>query len=181
MIGSRFSICVPTVKNNCSWRAAKQEGRIPWSNGVHAQLCRCLAAFGAARAMDGTCPPAVAIGAIYQTIMGDWHVPDYGLHGVLSVPLCGINGTRDLVVQVRGKQLPLLPEPSCGQFWMIHGLWQKRAPRASLNNEKANKKGKVWMEGAIAVHFMRNERWERVINACLQHPGVQQHQVAGKS
>ena len=37
------------------------------------------------------------------------------------------------------------------------------------------------MECASAIHFMRNTGWEKVIDACLQHPNVRQHQVGGKS
>ena len=37
------------------------------------------------------------------------------------------------------------------------------------------------MECAAAIHFMRNRGWEKVIDACLQHPGVRHHQVGGKS
>ena len=63
----------------------------------------CLATFGTSSAIDGEWIGAVAIGAIYRTITGDTQVPDYGLHGVLRVPLCGINGTRVLIVQLTGK------------------------------------------------------------------------------
>ena len=35
------------------------------------------------------------------------------------------------------------------------------------------------MECAVAIHFMRNRGWEKVIDACLQHPSVRQHQVVG--
>ena len=31
------------------------------------------------------------------------------------------------------------------------------------------------------IHFMRNKAGEKVIDACLQHPSVGHHQVAGKS
>ena len=53
--------------------------------------------------------------------------------------------------------------------------------RASLNNDKANSKGKVRMECAAAIHFMRNRGWEKIIDACLEQPSVRQHQVGGKS
>ena len=63
----------------------------------------CLATFGKASAIDGNWEPAVAINAVYRTITIDRRVPDYGLHGVLRVLLCAVNGTRDLVVQLTGK------------------------------------------------------------------------------
>ena len=37
------------------------------------------------------------------------------------------------------------------------------------------------MECAAAIHFMRSTGWEKVMDACLQHPIVRQHQVAGKN
>ena len=37
------------------------------------------------------------------------------------------------------------------------------------------------MECAAAIHFMQNRGWEKVIDACLQHPSVGRHQVGGKS
>ena len=47
--------------------------------------------------------PIAVDGAIYRTITSDRPVTDYGLHGLLCVLLCGINRTRDLVVQFTGK------------------------------------------------------------------------------
>ena len=37
------------------------------------------------------------------------------------------------------------------------------------------------MECAAPIHFMRNTGWVKVMDACLQHPRVRQHQVGGKS
>ena len=37
------------------------------------------------------------------------------------------------------------------------------------------------MECAAGILLMRNRGSEKVMNACLQHPGVRYHQVAGKS
>ena len=42
--------------------------------------------------------------------------------------------------------------------------------RAALNKDKASSKGKVRMECAAAIHFMWNTGWEKVMDACLQHP-----------
>ena len=35
------------------------------------------------------------------------------------------------------------------------------------------------MECTAAMHFMHNRGWQKVIDACLQHPSVRQHQVGG--
>ena len=60
-------------------------------------------------------------------------------------------------------------------------LAARTCTRASLNNDKANSKGKVRMECAAAIHFVRNRGWDTIINARLQQPSVRQHQVGGKS
>ena len=106
---------------------------------------------------------------------------DYGLHGVLRVLLCGINGTRDVVVQLTGKAPATVARTMLQPILDEARLAAKTCTRASLNNEKPNNKGIVRMECAAVIHFMRNKGWEKVINACLQHPSVWQHQVAGKS
>ena len=62
-----------------------------------------LVAFGIARAIEADWIGVVAMGSIKRNITGDRRVPDYGLHKVLRVLLCGINGTRDLVVELTGK------------------------------------------------------------------------------
>ena len=84
-----------------NWKAESPSATLCW---VRMRNCAvCLATFGTASAIDGNWEPAVAINAIYRTITSDRRVPDYGLHGVLRVLLCAVNGTRDLVVQLTGK------------------------------------------------------------------------------
>ena len=39
----------------------------------------------------------------------------------------------------------------------------KDLPYAALNDEKANKKGKVRTQCAAVVHFMQNKGWEKVM------------------
>ena len=119
--------------------------------------------------------------AIYRTIVGDRRAPNYGLHGFLRVLLCGINGTRDLVVQLKGKA-PATVAPTMLQLIVDEAqLAARLCTGASLNNAKANIKGKVRMSCAAAIHFMQNGEWENVMDACQQHPSVRQHQVARKS
>ena len=141
----------------------------------------CLATFGRASAIDGNRQPAVAINAIYRTITSDRRVPDYGLHGVLRVLLCAVNGTRDLVVQLTGKAPATVARTMLQPVLDEARLAARTCTRASLNNDKANGKGKVRMECAAAIHFMRNRGWKKIIDACLEQPSVRQHQVGGKS
>ena len=105
---------------------------------------------------------------------------DYGLNGVLRVVFCSINGTRDLVAQLRGKALDTVActmlQPALDEASLAAGTCN----HASLNNDKANSKGKVRMECAAAIHFMWNRGWEKVMDACPQHPSVRQHKIGGK-
>ena len=141
----------------------------------------CLATFGTAGAIDGNWKGAVAIGAIYRTITSDGRVRDYGLHGVLRVLLCGINGTQDLVVQLTGKASATMAHTMLQPVLDEARLAARTCTRASLKNDKGNSSGKVRMECAAAIHFMRNRCREKIMDACLQQPSVRQHQVGGKS
>ena len=69
---------------------------------------------------------------------------DYGLHGV-RVLLCGINGTRDLVVQLTGMALAIVARTMLQPILDEARLAAKTFTRASLNNEKANNSRKVRM------------------------------------
>ena len=161
------------------WKAEFPGATVCWVCMRNRALC--LATFGTASAIDGKWGAAVAINAIYRTIMSDRRVPDYGLHGVLRVLLCAVNGTRDLVVQLKGKAPATVVRTMLQPVLDEARLAARTCTRASLNNDKANSKGKVRMECAVAIHFMRNRGWEKIIDACLEQPSVRQHQVGGKS
>ena len=162
-----------------NWNAESTGATVCWVCMRNRALC--LATFGTASAIDGNWEPAVAINAIYRTITSDRRVPDYGLHGVLRVLLCAINGTRDLFVQSTGKAPATVARTMLQPVLDQARLAARTCTRASLNNDKANSKGKVRMECAAAIHFMRNRGWEKIIDACLEQPSVRQHQVGGKS
>ena len=161
------------------WKAESPGATVCWV--CMRNRAPCLATFGTASAIDGNWEAAVAIGGIYRTITSDRRVPDYGLHGVLRVLLCGINGIRDLVVQWTGKAPATVARTMLQPVLDETRLAARTCTRASLNNDKAKSKGKVRMECAAAIHFMRNRGWEKIIDACLQQASVRQHQVGGKS
>ena len=142
----------------------------------------CVATFGTTSAIDANWIGVVAIGAIYRTITSDGRVPDYGLRiMVLRVFLCGINRTGDLVVQFTGKAPAIVARTMLPPVLDEARLAARTCTRASLNNDKSNSKVKVRMECAPAIHILRNRGWEKVLDACLQHPTVRQPQVGGKS
>ena len=100
---------------------------------------------------------------------------------VLRVLLCGINGTWDLVVQLTGKAPAIVARTMLQLVLDEARLAARTCTCASLNNDKANSKGKVRMECAAAIHFILNRGWEKMMDARLQHPSVRQHQVGRKS
>ena len=162
-----------------NWKAESPGATVCWV--CMRNRAGCLATFGTASAIDGNWEAAVAISAIYGTITSDRRVPDYGPPGVLRVLLCAINGTWDVVVQLTGKApanvARTMLQPVLDEARLAAGT----CTGASLKNDKANSEGKVRMECAAAIHFMRNRDWEKIIDACLQQPSVRQHQVGGKS
>ena len=81
--------------------------------------------------------------------------------------MCAINGTRDLVLQLTGKAPANVARTMLQPVLDEARLAARTCTRASLNNDKANGKGKVRMECATAIHFMRNRGWEKIIDACL--------------
>ena len=149
-----------------SWKAESPGATVCWVCMRNRAVC--LATFGTASAIDANWIGAVAIGAIYRTITSDRRVPDYGLPGVLHVLLCGINETRDLVVQLTGKAPATVARTMLQPVLNEVRLAARTCTCASLNNDKANSQGKVRMECAAAIHFMRNRGWEKVMDACLQ-------------
>ena len=56
----------------------------------------------------------------------------------------------------------------------------KTVTKRRLNNDKANGKGKVRLECAMAVQFMRNPWWEALIMMCLEEGGMNNKRVGGR-
>ena len=185
MIGSPFvSVCADgkaqVFMAGCqNWKAESPGATVCWVC-MRSPTLR-LATFRTASAINADWIGVVAIGAIHRTITGDRRVLAYGRHGVLRVVLCGINGTLDLVVQLTGKAPATMARTMLQPILDEAQLAARTCTRASLNNPKANGKGKVSMDCAAAINFMQNRAWEKVMDACLQHPSLRQHQVAGKS
>ena len=52
--------------------------------------------------------------------------------------------------------------------------------RMAKGNDSANAKGKVRLECAAAVQFMRTRRWEALIAVCLEEGGIYNKWVGGR-
>ena len=74
---------------------------VSWVCGRYRQDCP--ANFGLEATIDWQWKAVLPMGAIYRHIPAKRRIPDYGLHGVLRVTICGISGMRDAVSAATGK------------------------------------------------------------------------------
>ena len=83
-----------------NWKTEAPQASVCWLCGCNRG--QCLANFSLVDTIDGWWE-VVLIGVIHRHIAADRRIPDYGLHGVLCVTICGIPGMRDAVAAATGK------------------------------------------------------------------------------
>ena len=154
------------MANSKNWKAEAPQASVCWVCGC--SRAQCLTDFGLEDTIDGWWEVALATGAIYRHIAGDRRIPDYGLHGVLCVTLCGISGMRDVVAATTGKSAAVVVRNLLQPILDVAYIQAKTVTKGMLNNDKANGKGKVRLECAAAVQFMRTRWWEALITMCLE-------------
>ena len=141
---------------------------------------QCLANFGLEDTIDGWWDVVLPIGAIYRHIAADRRIPDYGLHGVLRVTICGISGMRDAVAAAMGKSAAVVVRNLFKPILDVARIQANTVAKGRLNNDKANGKGKFRLECAAGVQFMRTRRWEALITICLEEGGMNNKRVGGR-
>ena len=113
---------------------------------------------------------------LLQPLANPWWWDDLGI--------TPFHPTIDPKVHIPGHQpLHFLQHHCCAMVLGIivcPPLYFKRTPPLHRTPCRLPPWGDVQGEGK-PIHFMRNKGWENVIDACLQHPSVRQHQVAGGS
>ena len=124
---------------------------------------QCLANFDLEDTIDGWWDVVLPIGAIYRHIEADRHNSDYGLHRVLRVTICGISGMRNTVAAATGKSADVVVRNLFEPILHVARVQAKTGTTGRLNNDKANGKGKVRLECAAAVQFMRSQWWDALI------------------
>ena len=130
--------------------------------------------------IDGWWEIELLIGAIYRHILGDHHIPDYGLHGVLCVTICGISRMRDAISATTSKSAVVVVRKFFQPILDVACMEVKTVTKGRLNNDKANRKGKVRLECAAIVQFMASRRWESLIDVCLDERGMNNKCVGGR-
>ena len=168
---------------NCRyWKAEAPQGSVCWVCGCNRAVCSralCLANFGLEDAIHGWWDVVLPVGAIHRHIAADRHIPHYGLHGVLCVTICGILGMRDAVVAATGKSAAVVVR-NLFQPILLARIQTKTVIQGRLNNDKANGEGKVRLECAAAVQFVRPWRWVALITICLEEGGMNKKRVGGR-
>ena len=149
------------------------------------QVCGCnkaqfLANFGLEDTIDGWWDVVLPIGAMYRHLAADRRIPDYGLQGVLSVTICGMSGMRDPVVATTGKSGTIVARNLLQPILDVAPIQAKTIRMGRLNNDKANGKGKLRLECAAAVQFMRTKRLEALTMICLEEGGTTIKLVGGR-
>ena len=120
--------------------------------------------FGARQTIEMMWDANLPINAVYRHISTAHCIPDHGLHGVMWVCICGIYGMRDVVVAATGKSLVVVAHTLLQRILNVARLAAKTCTRGIVNSEGANEKGKIRLECAAAVHFMRNKGWDTLID-----------------
>ena len=89
------------MANYKNFKAQASQAMVCWVCGRN--RASCLANFGLEATIDGWWEVVLPMGPIYKHILAKRRIPDYGLHGVLRVTICGISGRRDAVSAATGK------------------------------------------------------------------------------
>ena len=115
----------------------------------------CLANFGTKQPIQMMWDANLPISAVYRHISTARRIPDYGLHGVMRVCMCGIYGMRDALVAATGKSPAVVARTILQPILNVARIAAKLCTRGTVNSEGANEPGKIRLECAAAVHLMR--------------------------
>ena len=98
---------------------------------------------------------------------------------MLCVTIC-VSGMHNAVAAATGKYVAVVVRNLFQPILDVARIQAKTVTKGRLNNDKANGKGKVRLECAAAVQFMRTWRWEALITMCLQEGGMNNKRVGGR-
>ena len=180
-----FSLCAhgkaEILMANCkNYKAEASQATVCWVCGRN--RVDGLANFCLDTTIDGWWQVVLPMGAIYRHIPAKRRIPDYGLHGVPRVTICGISGMRDAVSAASGKSAAVVVRNFFQPILDVARMAAKTVTKGRMakGNDSANAKGYVRLECAAAVQFMRTRRWEALIAVCLEEGGMNNKRVGGR-
>ena len=157
---------------NCkNFKAQTSQAMVCWVCGRN--RADCLANFGLEATIDGWWEVVLPMGAIYRHIPSKRRIPDYGLHGVLRVTICGSTGMRDAVSAATTKCAAVVVRNFLQPILDVARLVAKTITKGGMakGNDNANATGNVRLGCAAAVQFMRTRRWQALIALRLEEGG----------
>ena len=163
-----------------NFKAAASQAMVCWVCGRN--RANLLANFGLEATIDRWSEVVLPMEAIYRHIPAKRRFPNYGLHGVLRVTICGISGMRDAVLAATAKSAAVVVRNFFQPILDVARMAAKTATvgRVGKGNDSANVKGKLRLECAVAMQFMRTQRWKALIDLCLEEGGMNNKRVGGR-
>ena len=168
------------VANCKNFKAEASQAMVCWVCGRNREDC--LANFGLEATIDGWWEVVLPMGAIYRHIPAKHRLPDYGLHGVLRVTICGISGMREALSAATGMSAAVVVRNFFQRIVDVAHMVAKTVTKGRMakGNDTANTKGNFRLECAAAAHFMRGRRWEALMDVCLEEGGMNNKRVGGR-
>jgi hypothetical protein len=132
--------------------------------------------FGKESTLLGAIVESLLPSAQMRGIPPNRRIPDFGLHGVCRVTLCGVTGMMQAVWGLTGAaKAPLARKVQA--VLDVARLLSKCVSRASSNAEEANKKGSVRFEASATVHFMQSGLWGALVAVLEDERGMRDHTI----
>ena len=88
------------------------------------------------------------------------------------VSICGILGLRDTISNAIDKSAVDVVRMFFQPIPDVARMEVNTVTKVRLHNDKANGNGKVRLECAAAMQFMRSLRWDTLIDVCLDEGGI---------
>ena len=148
-----------------SFKYKGEAGCVCWCCGKNLQ--QVLEAFGKEKTIDALLSAIILLSAIFRNIPPERRPPDFGLHGVARVTICGLNAMVRIVARTTKKSKPSVAKVIQGildEDRVISGTMTKGCVIAQ--RVQGNPKGVLRLEASAAVHFMRAGRFSLVVTAC---------------
>ena len=139
-----------------------------------------MADFGSKQTIEMMWDANLPIIAVYRHILPARCIPDYGLHGVMRVCVCGIHGMRDSAVAATCKSRAVVARTLLQPILNVTRPAAKTCTRGIVHSKGANENGKFRLECAVPLHLMRNKGWETLVDECVHKGGVKGGRVAGQ-
>ena len=143
-----------SMANGKFLKAEASQAMVCWVCGRN--RADCLANFCLEATIDGWWEVVLPMAATYRHLPAKRCIPDYGLHGVLRVTICGISSMRDAVSAAIGKSAAVAVRNFFQPILDVARLAAKTVTKGRMakGNDSANAQGNVRLGCAAAVEYV---------------------------